>query len=368
MKGNNFSYIGGPASNFKALGTSHIGNAHVAGLMACQDAYKLGSGTFSEKPWAVFSVADGHGSEEFEYSDVGSANACQAIEMAFELMLMETAGDLDTIKKRFLDTFAEQVQRLWEVLCGYHYKFVLPLANDSFGKASEKDKEAKQRFGSKELSKYGSTLSSVLLYGDHIFIYRIGDSDVVLLEDQNSASHVFVSDENMISSETYSLCSANATEVSQLKILNITACKSIFLATDGLANSYEKEESLFKLIRAIDKKIRNNDLDTQSGVITNYIKNLSIKGCGDDITLVHIAFFAANHSKLEIEENISTGNSEVAFTNDADLSASTASINSDGKNVVSGPKQIYTDTQIITSDINDGENSESEQVKKKVNL
>ena len=350
MKDNNFSYIVGPASNFRALGISHIGNAHVVSSMACQDAYKLGSGTFSEKPWAVFSVADGHGAEEFEYSDVGSANACQAIEMAFELMLMEASGDVEIIKEKFLGAFAEQVQRLWEVLCKYHYKFVLPLVNSSFEEQLVEDEKVKREFGSKELSKYGSTLSSVLLYDDHIFIYRIGDSDVVLLQAENSASHVFISDENIVNSETYSLCSANATEVSQLEVLDIADCKAIFLATDGLINSYKKEESLFKLIRNIDAQFRNNsleDLDEQISATTNYIKNLSIKGSGDDITLVHIAFFkTATNPKPKIEENAPTDNAKAVISHDENFSVGMVSTNN-------------SDTG--------SEHLQSEQAKKKVN-
>lgn len=264
-----------------------IGESHLRQSLPCQDAYKLVTASHAAESWAGFSVADGHGSKKCVHSDVGSANACQAAMLAFEALLLKSNGDSNTLAENFRAKFAREMLNKWQELCKSHFEYHHTLENKTEATADASFSE-----GGDFLNNYGTTLSAAFLSDKELFLFRIGDSDITVLDDnKNSPYFAFKDDDSLVGSQTHSLCTKNAFDNAQVDIISATDLKAVFLTTDGVINSFGTDEGFFRaLSKSVYGQMGEFGLQAMIDSLPDYMRNMTKKGSGDDVTLVCVAF------------------------------------------------------------------------------
>ena len=281
-----------------------IGESHLRQSLPCQDAYKLVAASHAAESWAGFSVADGHGSKKYVHSDVGSANACQAAMLAFEALLLKSNGDSNMLAENFRLEFATEMLNKWEELCKSHFEYHHAPENRTEAKA-----DASFSQDGDFLNNYGTTLSATFLFGKELFLFRIGDSDVVILDDNKVSPYfVFKDDDSLVGSQTHSLCTKNAFDNAQVDIISATDLKAVFLTTDGVINSFSTDEGFFRaLSKSVYGQMSEFGLQAMIDSLPDYMRNMTKKGSGDDVTLVCVAFSypedADSNSDIQAEQH-----------------------------------------------------------------
>ena len=324
-------------SGSEVIAASVTGSSHVRVGKPCQDAFKLAAGMSAEGAWTAAAVADGHGSAAYIHSNIGATNACQAALLVLEHAIKRFDGEFEEVRTYFDSDYMRDVLDVWLLLCRHHFEGLIRSVPDSAivpdsaessvwggaeidefaeemlseqkddidvsaqGSADEgrnistdsiEDVSGTPRF---DLRLYGTTLSVAMVLGDHGFFCRIGDSDIAIAEEGAVPSLVFSDDEDVVGCETHSLCSRNALRNVERIVLAATQCRSIFLSTDGLRNSYNEEEKFTRFIGNVGKQSRQFGGDALGKILPEALSKISGSGSGDDITLVAVLNDSVRH-------------------------------------------------------------------------
>lgn len=89
--------------------------------------------------------------------------------------------------------------------------------------------------------RYGTTLTTAIMYGNTIVIGKIGDGSVVV-KTGNDSIVLWAEDEEIRSNRTSSLCQIDA--ITRFEFERIDDCGGVLLATDGLVNSLPSFKNL----------------------------------------------------------------------------------------------------------------------------
>ena len=246
--------------------------------IGCQDAAM--SAVLHHKGYMFYfmAVADGHGGAAYTRSDIGSFLAMQAASEAINRFVMFV---IDVFEKYPAD-WAEAVkkdfrERLGKMLVSNWVRMVEAHANDT-----EKNTDEVVKL-------YGTTVSLALVFNNHLFTGRIGDSSVFAVINENKKPEVknlFEINEEAsqnVGLGTASLCSADAYRKWQTETAPLSGIQMLFLATDGFADSLkDPKEEVMDYYRYVCKK----GILSLEQIIDSELNHLSQKGVGDDISLV----------------------------------------------------------------------------------
>ena len=245
----------------------------------CQDAihiYKDKSG------YIVAAVADGHGSKACPYSAEGSK---LAVRVGADLLssIQDSKEAQFTLAANKDDRIPKQLEIMWkEAVRDHHSKM---------GREDVEDDLAL-------FTLYGTTLSVVAASNDFVFFIKIGDGDVLMIN-EDGASHVLESEEK-VGEDTESLCLDEAWKFVRTQILQVKNDRPLMLlvSTDGYSNSFADKSGFLKAGEDFFRLCMEEGLDYVEGSLEDWLRTSSDKGSGDDISLALVVLGNGEASKF----------------------------------------------------------------------
>jgi len=209
----------------------------------------------------LLALADGHGSRRSPRSGRG---ADLAVDLACDLWSKDASGE----------DLAERLVRDWVRAVEEELR-LLPID------PTEPD-EADAGPGTVA---YGSTLLAAVLSGAALFL-QLGDGDIVVAEGDRPVVRPLPGDPHHVGEDTASLClPAAATFFRSVKIpLAPDQPVLVLLATDGYAKSFATDAGFLQVASDLQAMILDEGLDRIGGHLQGWLREVSDKGSGDDVT------------------------------------------------------------------------------------
>ncbi|MBM3436287.1 MAG: protein phosphatase 2C domain-containing protein [Bacteroidetes bacterium] len=261
--------------NYRIIARKAIGASHKKKGIVNQDSYKV----INTNEISIIAVADGHGNEKCIYKNIGSKKAvncfCDQINIShhqypnlndFKEFLFHSKSNL----------LPRNLVRCWQ-----------KSIKDDF---ERKTKGKKTLLESSEIFElYGTTLLGLVLFDNYFFSIQIGDGDIISIFDDSSSKHINEV-ERILGVETLSLSSKFAINQFTSTLGNIhngeKPIEGFFLSTDGLSNSFINNDEFLKISNDYLDLIKKFGFEYLNNRMGNYLSETSIRGSGDDITLV----------------------------------------------------------------------------------
>lgn len=267
--------------NIKVLNESVIGFKHKNNNRNMEDF--SGSFVSENQEYAIAAVADGHGDFRCCRSYIGSQIAIEVVLEQFkkfsEQLNLNTEISISDLKEQLYFVFSNNIIKGWKMKCLQHFK-ENPMTfheQEQYGKDFSTEYEP--------IVLYGTTLIAALRYADDLIVIQQGDGDVVMLYEDRRIDMPIHKDRRCYKNITTSLCDLDSEISYSMNIFDIKKSKIIacFLSTDGLKNSFDMDEEMFKFYSCLCTKI----LKGQSQWIDE-LSVLSMNGSHDDISVAGI--------------------------------------------------------------------------------
>lgn len=263
--------------NRAVFGESVIGASHVIQKAKCQDAISLTTIDDSD----IISVADGHGSKSCPYSSSGSLIAVNTFTCLMKRLYESYKDDLSTLHT-YLNRdgkikIAQAIDQEWKRRVRKAFsrtKNPVPLTDDR-----AKDLKAIYKM-------YGTTLLGLFITPAFVFVFQLGDGDVMLVSE--AGVEPLVTREKILGVETRSLSKEHSWEAAHTEVFpfeSVPAPALIMLSTDGMANSYVNDTEFEKTCRDYYDLISEHGPEAIAGNLRQWLKETTEQGCGDDITV-----------------------------------------------------------------------------------
>ena len=268
MKSGNSSQT--PAKRWAAAGAVVQGALHIRNDKPCQDALiipKSEDGSF-----AIACVADGHGSASCPYSDEGALEAVRLVSKLLKDIMEQGIQEAHSTLTACKDIrLPKQIETMWNRL-------------------TETLHENKGRTEGYSSTLYGTTLLAALATDDFLFALQIGDGDILLVDTDGLARHVFP-DYVHIGEDTESLCMKDSWQYIKTTLIPWDVSGGspmVMLSTDGYANSFVDGAGLLKAGADFYSIWQNDGLEPINENLSDWLRESSDKGSGDDISLALI--------------------------------------------------------------------------------
>lgn len=262
----------------QVFGASVQGASHIRSGRECQDSLKK---VVKESGAVILSVADGHGSDSCPYSKTGSFAAVNVFCKIMGDYLDTYAGQqemLFTFLKREGDTkIAQEIEAEWKRrILRLHARCKREMPLDGNG---NKDREAVYKL-------YGSTLLGLVITGDFLFAFQLGDGDIVKVTE--SGVYSVIEADKILGTETHSLSRAEAWKKAITLIRKREENEQLpvmyMLSSDGLSNSYKNDKEFKKTCGDYYVLLKEHGVKAVSCQLKTWLQETSEMGCGDDIT------------------------------------------------------------------------------------
>ena len=274
-----------PVFQWKIIGESVQGASHIRKGLPNQDSMLWEPKDSVSDEYAILAVSDGHSGARSFRSDLGSKKAVESATTVFtKAYRVYKKHGLEKAKEYLEKVAAKRILSDWTARI-YDDLIDNPIKKEEIEKLIEKkDKSAAYAVYKNNKVVYGATLLASLITEEFIFYLRLGDGDIVVLNE--NPENIFKNDEKL-GDETLSLCLSSALqnfEVSFQKIKDEPPI-IVMLSTDGLSNSYSKQEGFFQIIEDISEQMQESG-PAKLEKLDNDLNHASQNGSGDDITLV----------------------------------------------------------------------------------
>lgn len=274
---------------WRVLGSTARGTAHVRAGLPNQDA--LRSWTFDSGPGsrAILAVADGHGSTKCFRSDVG---ARLAVETAIDttqgfLNRQEDNSHLSLVRYTVEERLPRELVHRWtraveadmaeDPLRLEEFETLEQISGDS----------ARQTVEGHPLLAYGSTLLLAVATSAFVAYLQLGDGDILTVSDDGAVERPLPLDPRLFANETTSLSFSNAWQEFRVhfQALSGSAPALILLSTDGYANSFRDDTGFLQVGSDIHRMLRLHGETRVGAGMESWLTKASEAGSGDDITL-----------------------------------------------------------------------------------
>lgn len=244
--------------------------------------------------YCIAVISDGHGSPQYFRSDRGSKFACQAAKEVFNVV-MRNAKDITSHKNQA--NLKKLIYQYWQNFVERDLKQE-PFTQEEFEKIQQKMQNADSRDIKKIQSylnkyqqgdflqkAYGCTLIAVLLCEKYTIAVQIGDGMCVAFYPDGSCNNPIPIDNKCMANQTSSLCD-----------LNIDDCRiyifekepiAVFVASDGIDDSFGNGEGLYNFYREICIKFAENG-ETYKDTLQQRLYGISKLKSKDDISIAGI--------------------------------------------------------------------------------
>lgn len=262
---------------------TRIGAAHRRAAKPCQDAHALNALGDANVPCLAVAVADGHGDDRHDQSEMGAAFAVRSAieEMTGFHQHFGIEGSLAALKQSFRADFPRRLGRAWR-------HTVLEDARARLGLEPASDAETQRCH-----SRYGTTLLTALIVRGAILLGQIGDGDILFIQHDGTTVVPLPAEESAVGPQTSSIASPNASHLWRTTIVEADQGGDLLLATDGLSTAFADDEQFHTFARSLGSRLREFGPEAVTASLPAWLDSYSEQGSGDDITLAFVAMPAA---------------------------------------------------------------------------
>lgn len=265
-----------------AINLTSIGASHIRVGKECQD-FSLSESTDT---YSMAIVCDGHGGDNYFRSAYGSCFAAQAASAC----ISEFMQDLDTTvipekPDQLLVQLEKSIIAKWNTSVWNHFESN-PFTEEELNSVSE---SRRQRIlaGKSIESTYGTTLIALAWTEAFWFGIQIGDGKCVRIKKDGSFDQPIPVNDKCFLNSTTSICDANAIEDFR-HCFSTEMPAAVFCGSDGIDDSFIRDEQLYKLYSTIARSLSENEYDSAFAELEDYLPRLSSKGSGDDVSIAGI--------------------------------------------------------------------------------
>lgn len=263
----------------KALNLTSIGASHIRSGKECQD-FSLSD---SNERYSYAITCDGHGGDNYFRSAYGSRFAAQAASSCITELLNDIVeGYEPNDSETMLVQLEKSIIARWNAAVWDHYESN-PFTEDELAIVDEKRR--KRILSGKSIeSTYGTTLIALAITEKFWFGIQIGDGKCVRILADGTFDTPIPPNEKCFLNSTTSICDENAIE-------DFRHCYSeempiaLFCGSDGIDDSFIRDEQLFKLYATIARSFATSEYDQALAELEDYMPRLSSKGSGDDVSI-----------------------------------------------------------------------------------
>ena len=274
----------------KVANISIRGYSHILGEKECQDS----SISWQEKQYDAVIVCDGHGGDKYFRSAIGSRFACEAGKKMIS-SFMDYVLNNDEMRTSW-DTLLSQLEisiiNEWNKLVERHF-LDNPFESDArFEMLADEDKHS---LYSSYVKAYGSTFIAAVLTDKDLFVLKLGDGNVCVLNGQYRVclldkSYHELSDDQLQFNLTTSLCNSDAAK--SFKHCNVPVKRNringVLISSDGVINSFATEEAYVAFVENVFRGFQDQKLGDAKQELADFLPELSKKGSGDDLSIAVI--------------------------------------------------------------------------------
>ena len=276
--------------NWEVFGASVTGSIHCKTGRANEDALLWNHNSTSVNG-PILAVSDGHGSAKCFRSQLGSKFATEAAVTQLLWARGALQDNLNAFKQDAKEQLTRQIHRSWR-------ESVLDDIHETPFTESERNalilkggKEAWRQVLTNPLLAYGATLLAVVTSPGFVLTLRLGDGDILIVDNSGVVTRVCTASEMQIGEETLSLCAPDANECFMVNFHEVSENSPalIVLSTDGYSNSFQDEESFLKVGSDLLAILKEEGVDSLKKSIPYWLEESSRLGSGDDVTLGVVA-------------------------------------------------------------------------------
>lgn len=255
--------------------------------------------------YAIAITCDGHGADNYFRSAKGSNLAADAAAGCItELLEGIRRGYRPADPEAMLVQLEKSIIARWneEVREDYEKR---PFTQEELAAVSDSRRERLKSGRSIETA-YGTTLIALTVTKHFWFGIQIGDGKCVRIKSDGSFDMPIPVNDKCFLNTTTSLCGANAIEdFRHCYFEDLPA--AIFCGTDGVDDSFTKDEQLYKLYATIARSFASSDYAQAKSELEEYLPRLSDKGSEDDVSIAGIIDEQSVLDALGEEQDSSSG-------------------------------------------------------------
>lgn len=219
------------------------GKGHIESGKVCQD-YCLVENLNDDV--LVIAVADGHGGEAYDKSDIGAKIACETVVNSVKIILQSKSPSVldntwvEALKKK---NFKSKYINLWksEVLKDYKSN-------------SENEREISE---ANIIKKYGTTILFAIVTSSYYVLGQLGDG-AILMFNNDGQCQLFKRHAVKTDSQTSSLASGRAEYAFMIDFFRRELFGNILISTDGIYDRLDMENSFLIYAASLLEQIREN--------------------------------------------------------------------------------------------------------------
>lgn len=280
-------------ANYQAFSASVQGATHVKKNIVMQDA----SGKFENEKVKLIVVSDGHGDSSCFRSDRGSRLIVEVgIEelKAFADEMDGTEGELEETKNREIRV-RQLIQRIitrWNIEVEKDLEND-PVSEEEYQLCSNKAIRESYKKGMNQNGMYGATFLAVLATKNYILALHQGDGRCLMMDQNGQVTYPVPWDDRCYGRNTTSICNRDAAESTRyyyLKIDEKNCPAAVFLASDGIEDSYRTLELSQCFYREVCEKLVLDGVEsTTKWLLERELYQVSLEGSGDDMSVAGVA-------------------------------------------------------------------------------
>lgn len=269
-----------------AFHSCHQGASHKKTGKVCQD---FAFSRCKEKDfYAVAIVSDGHGSNDYFRSDLGSKLAVQKTQEAINRFMCITKES--GISSYCADTMMRQLESNilynWRQAVEKHYS-INPFSEKEIACMSEKGRKRYEETPNSYFVKaYGATLIAVVVYPAHFwFGLHIGDGKCIAQYADGHFDQPIPWDSKCFLNVTTSLCDERPLENFRHCFHTKNFPTAIFAGSDGVDDCFANDENLYDFYQEVIQTFQEKNPKEARREIDDFLPLMSEKGSDDDISI-----------------------------------------------------------------------------------
>ena len=255
-------------------GISRQGGSHVRNNKPNQDSVHCSQFSIAGNVCSAVIVSDGHGSDAYTRSHIGSHLATEsAFEVFSKFALKYYLGNENEKSNSGNDykyNFAKLIHKAWrdEIL-----------------------KECNKESGNDPLQPYGCTLLAVFIFMGKAYFFQLGDGEIYIQGNDGSLDTLIPFDKEP-GEQTDSMCDMHAWKKAEVVTRDASRINMILVASDGLSKSFplqNKEDKYPTAIKStidwIKSEILGDGLNLRSKDFEDLLATCTTSGSGDDTSI-----------------------------------------------------------------------------------
>ena len=249
-----------------SIGAIVTGASHLRSNSECQDAIHIHK---DKSGYVIAAVADGHGSKACPFSAEG---AKIAVQVSVELLcsIQDSKEAQFTLAANKDDRIPKQLEIMWKEAVRAHHA--------EMGREDQDDDLAL-------FTLYGTTLGVVAVARDFVFLIKVGDGDMLMINEEGAA--FVLESEEKVGEDTESLCLDEAWKFVRTQIMQVKVDRPLMflVSTDGYSNSFSDKSGFLKAGEDFFRLFVEEGLSYVESSLEDWLRASSDKGSGDDISL-----------------------------------------------------------------------------------